>query len=248
MWLRAQLGSMRMRDGSLASLSGLRVQCCCQLWRRWQMRLGSSMAVTEASSCSSDLTPSLGPSVCCRSSPKKDKRQKKAVKGTKQHSAVSPLGTSGQLCEGESTRVCMFTGPRALSPSSPQWPAHGPSRLSWDCPAHVRGHLPVPVVLWEHPNLGWLWGQGEPSAAPRAFKERVWPHRTPPGMCPGAHRSRTHASWHVGPVPYTRAVHTADTRSQAHATPKERAGPARQRVFALRPSPGGWTSEALCWP
>ena len=34
------------------------------------------MAVVQAGSCSSDLTPSLGTSVCCRCSYKKDKKEK----------------------------------------------------------------------------------------------------------------------------------------------------------------------------
>ena len=44
-WKRTQLASMRMWVGSLASLSGLRIQHCCELWCRAQTRLGSSVAV-----------------------------------------------------------------------------------------------------------------------------------------------------------------------------------------------------------
>ena len=56
-----QLGIMRLQVRSLASLNGLRIQCCHEQWCRLQMRLGSGIAVTVAvaSSCSSDLTPSL---------------------------------------------------------------------------------------------------------------------------------------------------------------------------------------------
>ena len=45
---------------SLASLSGLRIQHCHDLWCRSQTQLESCMAVVQAGSCSSDLTPSLG--------------------------------------------------------------------------------------------------------------------------------------------------------------------------------------------
>ena len=38
------------------------------------MRLGSDDAVAVAGSCSSDLTPHLGTSVCCGSGPKKNDR------------------------------------------------------------------------------------------------------------------------------------------------------------------------------
>ena len=61
---------MRMQVRSLASLSGLRIQCCHELQCRSQMRL--DLAVT--SSYSSDLTPSLGTSICCRCVPKKQKK------------------------------------------------------------------------------------------------------------------------------------------------------------------------------
>ena len=36
-WKRIQLGTTRLRVPSLASLSGLRIQCCCELWWRLQM-------------------------------------------------------------------------------------------------------------------------------------------------------------------------------------------------------------------
>ena len=70
---QTQLGSMRMWAPSLASLSGLRIQCCHELWYRSQIRLGSgvSVAVVQAGSCSSDSTPSLGTSICHRCSTKK---------------------------------------------------------------------------------------------------------------------------------------------------------------------------------
>ena len=42
---RIQLASMRMQVQSLASLSGLRIQCCCELWCGSQMWLGSCVAV-----------------------------------------------------------------------------------------------------------------------------------------------------------------------------------------------------------
>ena len=66
---------MRIRVQSLASLSGSGIQHCYELWCRSQMRLRSCIvvAVAEASSCSSDLTPSLGISICFRCSLKKTK-------------------------------------------------------------------------------------------------------------------------------------------------------------------------------
>ena len=52
--------SMRMQVLSLASLSGLRIQCCHELWYRSQSQLVSGVAVVKAGSCSSYLAPSLG--------------------------------------------------------------------------------------------------------------------------------------------------------------------------------------------
>ena len=39
-WKQIQLGTMRLQVRSLASLSGLRTQCCFELWCRLQTRLG----------------------------------------------------------------------------------------------------------------------------------------------------------------------------------------------------------------
>ena len=57
---------------SLALLSGLRIRRCHQLWYRSQMRLRScvAVAVTEAGSCSSNSTSSLGASICGWCGPK----------------------------------------------------------------------------------------------------------------------------------------------------------------------------------
>ena len=40
-----QIGTMRLGVQSLASLSGLRIRCCCELWYWSQTRLGSQVAV-----------------------------------------------------------------------------------------------------------------------------------------------------------------------------------------------------------
>ena len=71
---------MRMWVWSLASLSGLGIQHCHELWCRSQTQLGSDVAVAEAGSCRSVLTPSLGTSICQRCGPKKQKKKKKKKK------------------------------------------------------------------------------------------------------------------------------------------------------------------------
>ena len=66
-WKRMQPVSMRMQVQPLALLSGLGIQCCCELWCRLQMRLRSHVAVSvvQAGCYSFNLTPSLGTSICC---------------------------------------------------------------------------------------------------------------------------------------------------------------------------------------
>ena len=59
-----------------ASLSGLSIRRCRELWCRPQTWLGSSVAVAVAA-CSSDSTPSPGTSMCRGCSPKKKKKKKK---------------------------------------------------------------------------------------------------------------------------------------------------------------------------
>ena len=65
---------------SLALLSRLRIQCCCKLQRSSQKWLRSGVAVTvvQAGNYSSDSTPILGTSICCRYGPKK--KEKKTLK------------------------------------------------------------------------------------------------------------------------------------------------------------------------
>ena len=71
--------SVRTRVRSTASLSGLKIRHCRELWRRSQMRLGSDVAevAAKASIYSSYSTPSLGTAICCRCGPKKTKKNNK---------------------------------------------------------------------------------------------------------------------------------------------------------------------------
>ena len=74
--LRTQLVSMRMQVQSLVSLSMLRIWHCHELCCRLQIWLRScvAVAVTQAGCSSSNLTPSLGTSICCRWDSKKKKK------------------------------------------------------------------------------------------------------------------------------------------------------------------------------
>ena len=73
--LRTQLISMKMWVGSLALLSGLRIQHCHKLWHMLQMQLRSIVArLWHRRQLSSSLTSILGTSICLRCSPKKNKK------------------------------------------------------------------------------------------------------------------------------------------------------------------------------
>ena len=67
-----------MQVQSLASLRGLRIQRCHELWCRSQVWLGSSVAVAvvQAGSCNSHLIPSPGASIGRGYGPKKTKKKK----------------------------------------------------------------------------------------------------------------------------------------------------------------------------
>ena len=75
--------SVRMQVQSLASLSGLGIQHCLKLQQSSQIWLGYGMAVAveQSSNCSSDLSPSLGISICRRGGPKKFKKERERERG-----------------------------------------------------------------------------------------------------------------------------------------------------------------------
>lgn len=77
-WKRIRLVTMKLQVRSLASLIGLRIHCCQELWCSSQTQLGPciAVAVMQADGCSSDLIPSLGTSMCHGYSPKKAKQNK----------------------------------------------------------------------------------------------------------------------------------------------------------------------------
>ena len=78
---------MKTQVRSLASLSGLRIQRCCKLWYRLQTLLGSrvAVAVAVAGSYCSNLTPSLGTSICWGRPKKKKEAKKKKKKAHKEN-------------------------------------------------------------------------------------------------------------------------------------------------------------------
>ena len=73
---------------SLASLSGLKIHSVAAMWCRSQRWLGScvAVAVVQAGSYSSDSTPDLGNSVCCKYGPEKEKEKKKRKEKRGKHS------------------------------------------------------------------------------------------------------------------------------------------------------------------
>ena len=80
-WLTNPTRNHDVAVPSLALLSGLKIQRCRELWCRLQTQLGSRVAMALAwnGGYSSDSTPSLGSSICHRSSPKKWQKDKKKI-------------------------------------------------------------------------------------------------------------------------------------------------------------------------
>ena len=108
LWLigqQTQLASMRkLFYPWLALLGGLRIWHCSELCCRLQTWLGSCVpvAVAQASSCSSDQSPSLGTSTCHRCSSKKKKKKKKI------DCATSPVKVLSWICTDSRIKINLF--------------------------------------------------------------------------------------------------------------------------------------------
>ena len=108
---------MKMQVRSLASLRGSGIWRCCEVWCRSQTWLGSRVTVTMAfvGGYSSDLTPSLGTSICGRCSPKKIPKNKKTQKNQQKHKKQNDKNDEGRknicnfsdfLCHKRSPKSC----------------------------------------------------------------------------------------------------------------------------------------------
>ena len=106
---------MSTRVQSLALLHGLRIRHCYELQYRsqTQLRSGVSVAVVQAGSYSSDLTPSLETSICCRCGQNTDKKKKK-----KQPRRYWPGLQSSQAQLGKTPR------PRSPTCCGQDWVSH----------------------------------------------------------------------------------------------------------------------------
>ena len=107
--------TMRLLVRSLASLSGLRIPCCRERWCRskiW-LRCGIAVAVAQASSYSSDQTPSLENPICCRYGPKKPKKKKK--KNPKNEKTKISLKVSRNIGLIQMTLQMRIQSPASLS-------------------------------------------------------------------------------------------------------------------------------------
>ena len=142
---------MRFQVRSLTLLSGLRIWHCRELWCKVQTQLGSgiAVAVVQASSCSSNQTPSLGTSICRDCGPKKPKNKK-----TKQNKKTAYLTCTNCLKYNSTRPVCTILRHFKLSngPSKVQQmdfiqlsPSHGYIFQSWSVCLRIGLSLPLQI-------------------------------------------------------------------------------------------------------
>ena len=86
-WLMNPTRNHEVEGSMLASLGGLRIQHCHELWCRSQIQLRSQVAVAlvQAGGYSSNQTPSLGTSICRGYGPKSTNRKKKWAEDLNRH-------------------------------------------------------------------------------------------------------------------------------------------------------------------
>ena len=119
-----------------------------EVWCRSQMQLGSRIAVAVAGSCRSDLTPSLGTSMCCRYGPKKQKKKKEKKEERKYIIEMSPaLLISLHFCPLPLNFSCQV---RIYFPPPWIWPGLGTRPFLF---LFFLGTLPSPFK-WAQPRLG----------------------------------------------------------------------------------------------
>ena len=162
MWLssnRPQLVTIRMRVGSLASCSGLRIWHCGELWGRSHMWLRSgvvvAVAVAVADSSSSDSTPSPRTSICCKCDPKKKKRKKKKRKKEKERatwrliSEWLPVALIS-LCDTEPlSTLSTHPGPHQFLHRPPTWAHIIAAKSVTQATVHYPGGT-VTFILKDH--------------------------------------------------------------------------------------------------
>ena len=145
---------MRMWVQSLASLSGLRIRHRHELWCRSQTRLRPhvAVAVAQAGSCSLNLTPSLGTSICHRCGHKKKKKILAQRRPNIKPDLKGDISTL-ILVYTYATRGCPFIEETTwLQPD----PLPTPNRVSWD---GVTDSLfwRLKVHFWVHMGF-FFWG------------------------------------------------------------------------------------------
>ena len=162
---RIRLASMRTQVRSLASLSGLRIQHCCNLWRTSQTQLGSQVAVAVAlaGGYSSNWTPSLGTSICHGCIPKKTKYKKPPQKKWSRPPTAGSTAKEARVVLAEA----LDQGREVRAGEGEAW--GGDSETAKSPPRWCWCHLSHP-----HPQPG---EQGAIMSFCRCKKMRLWNNR-----------------------------------------------------------------------
>ena len=123
-WIR--LGTVRLQVPSLASLRGLRIRCCWELWCRSQTGLGSRFALSMVTAGSGipHWPPPLGTSISRKCTPEKKKKKKTTHTHTHTH-------TKGTQSVPARPGLCVPAGPPApRAPRRKAYPAPEPAELN----------------------------------------------------------------------------------------------------------------------
>ena len=151
--VKNQSVSMRMQVQSLASFSGLRIQQCHKLWCASQMwlRSGMAVAVVQACSCSSDLTPSLRTMLQVHGLQKEKKKEKNIANiniDLKLWSAkffrkecVNVLGFMGHMVSAATIQLCHY---------NKKVTKNNTKKCAWLCSSNILLTKTDSRLLWAH--------------------------------------------------------------------------------------------------
>ena len=139
---------MRMQVRSLASLSGLRIWCCHELWcRSWRSSDPGLLWLWYRPAAASLIQTSLGTSICHQCSPKKLKKNKKYLEGSENidwfnHPLLSTESLLAEILHAKGKQSYLMWGSHPKEKNNCQENAKEEKSKQW----HLKGRVPK----WNH--------------------------------------------------------------------------------------------------